>query len=124
MYIRQGEESKVGKLSKPLYRLIQSGREWYKKLDGYITNNGGLHTVANPCVSGKGDRRVITITYVDDLILTSRRIEELEKVKSNLKSAFKMEDLGPVHDILGINVKRENQTAAYFFHKRNMSKNN
>jgi len=70
----------------------QSGRQWYKKLDGYVTNNGGKRTAADPCVYifGEGDKRVIVIIYVDDLILASKEIKELEQIKSKLKSAFKM----------------------------------
>lgn len=114
MYVQRGEESKVCKLLKPLYGLKQSGREWYRKLDGYITSNGGIRTAADPCVYvfGKDNRQVITIVYVDDLILASKEIEELKRVKTNLKSTFKMVDLGPIHDVLGISVEREGQTGS------------
>lgn len=102
MYVQHGEESKICKLLKLLYVLKQSGRQWYKKLDGYITNNGGVRTVANPCiyVFGKDDERVIVIIYVDDLILASKRAKELKIVKSKLKSAFEIVDLGLIHDVL------------------------
>lgn len=114
------EESKVCKLLKPLYVLKQSGRQWYKKLDGYIINNRGVRTVADPCiyVFGKGDERVIVIIYVDDLILASKRAKELEIVKSKLKSAFEMVDLGPIHDVLCVNVEREDQTRSIFLSQK------
>ncbi|KAL0117638.1 hypothetical protein PUN28_008790 [Cardiocondyla obscurior] len=41
MFVKHGHEEKVCKLLKPLYGLKQSGREWYKKLDNYITKIGG-----------------------------------------------------------------------------------
>lgn len=116
MYIKQGEESKVCKLLKPLYGLKQSGREWYKKFDKFITDSGGIRTTADPCVYvfGQGVNRVITIIYVDDIILASKTIVKLEAIKSKLKSAFKVVDLGPIHNILGINVKRTGQTGSIF----------
>lgn len=113
-HIQKGEESKVCKLAKPSYGLKQSGREWYRTLDKYITSSGGKRTTADPCmyVFGEDDDRVIVLIYVDDLILASKKIEKLDFVKSKLKSAFKMVDLGPIHDILGINVERQGLTGS------------
>lgn len=112
MFIEEGHEAKVCKLLKPLYGLKQSGREWYKKLDNYITKNGGKRTSADPCVYvfGKDDDRVIIIIYVDDLILASKELTELEGIKSKMKSTFKMTDLGQISNILGISIQREGAT--------------
>jgi len=38
MYNQIGEESKVCKLIKPLYNSKQSGYEWYRIFDKYVTN--------------------------------------------------------------------------------------
>jgi len=112
MFIEHGHEEKVCKLLKPLYGLKQSGREWYKKLDSYITEIGGKRTTADPCVYvfGKNNERVIVIVYVDDLILASKELSRLKYIKSKMKSMFKMTDLGQVNNILGINVRREGET--------------
>lgn len=120
MYVQKDEESKVCKLLKPLYGLKQSGREWYNTFDKHVTNNGGERTMADPCmyVFGKGDDRVILLSYVDDIILASKKIERLEFVKSKLKSTFKMVDLGPIHDILGINVKRQGLTGSIYLSQK------
>lgn len=77
MYIQRGEESKVCKL-KLLYGLKQSSRQWYNKFDGYITSNGGRRMAADPCVYlfGEGEKRVIVIVYVDDVILASKEIKK------------------------------------------------
>lgn len=112
MYIQRGKESRVCKLTKPLYGLKQSGREWYKKFDKFITENGGRRTSADPCVYvfDEDDDRVIVIIYVDDLLIASKKIEKLEHIKSKLKSRLKMVDLGRAHDILGINIERNGET--------------
>lgn len=109
MFVERGNEDKVCRLLKPLYGLKQSGREWYKKLNSYLVENGGECTPADPCVYvfGKGENRVIIIIYVDDLILASKTLQKLESIKAKLKSAFKMVDLGQISNILGINVHRE-----------------
>lgn len=120
MYLQKNEESKVCKLVKPLYGLKQSGREWYKTFDKYVTNNGGKRNMADPClyVFNEGDDRVIMLIYVDDLILASKRVEKLESIKSKLKSAFKMVDLGPIHDILGIYVERQGLTGSIYISQK------
>lgn len=112
MFVKHGHEEKVCKLLKPLYGLKQSGREWYKKLDSYITGIGGKRTLADPCVYvfGKNDERVIVIIYVDDLILALKELTRLEYIKSKMKSMFKMTDLGQISNILGINILREGVT--------------
>jgi len=50
------------------------------------------------------------LIYVDDLILASKNIKKLEFIKSKLKSVFKIMDLGPIHDIFGMNVERQGLT--------------
>jgi len=57
------------------------------------------------------------LIYVDDLILTLKKVGaiKLEAIKSKLHTAFKMTDLGLIHDILGINVKREGLTGGIRF---------
>lgn len=112
MFVKRGHEEKVCKLLKPLYRLKQSGREWYRKLDSYIMEIGGKRTSADPCVYviGKDEKRLIIIIYVDDLILASKKMDRLENVKSKMKSTFKMVDLGQINNILGISVQREGAT--------------
>lgn len=109
MFVQRNYEDKVCKLQKPLYGLKQSGREWYRTFNNFITNSGGKRTPADPCVYvfNKGEDRVIVILYIDDLILASRNIKKIEEIKTKLKSEFKMTDLGSISNILGINVRRE-----------------
>jgi len=57
----------------------------------------------------KYDRQdVIIITlYVDDMIITGNNTSKLEQVKVQLKNQFKINDLGELKFILGIEVKRD-----------------
>jgi len=55
-------------------------------------------------------KRVILIIYIDDLILASKDINMLKSVKTNLKKAFEMTDLGTISNILRFKVQREDET--------------
>jgi len=47
---------------------------------------------------------VILVLYVDDVLLASSSISELERVKKMLLLKYKMKDLGPVRQFLGLEV--------------------
>lgn len=49
---------------------------------------------------------------MDDLLLASKSKEAICKVKSALSKFFKMKDLGPVNEILGMQVEREGDTGS------------
>ena len=109
-FIRKGED-KVCKLHKPLYGLRQAGREWYSKLNKYLTSINFIKSEINPCVyvDKLDGNDTIIIIYVDDLLIASADFEKLKAVKDLLKKQFKMNDLGPVTNILGIRVERQGQ---------------
>lgn len=62
----EGNPEIVCKLNKPLYGLKQSGREWHKRLDEFIIQQGGSRNEADPClyVFGKNEKRVIMLVYI------------------------------------------------------------
>lgn len=104
----------VCKLNKPLYGLKQSGREWHKRLDEFVIQQGGCRNKADPClyIFGEKEKRVIMLIYVDDIILASKNLKEINIVKQKLKSEFEIQDLGQATDILGIHIEREGATGS------------
>ncbi|ETW77457.1 hypothetical protein HETIRDRAFT_247227, partial [Heterobasidion irregulare TC 32-1] len=46
---------------------------------------------------------------VDDLAIFASLRRHLEKIKEGLKQIFEMTDLGPIHWLLGIEIKRDRQ---------------
>lgn len=68
------------------------GKQWYRKLDKYITENAGKRTSADPCLYkfGEAHDRVILVIYVDDLLLASKNLKTIESIKSKMKSTFKI----------------------------------
>lgn len=47
------------------------------------------------------------VVYVDNLLLASKSIETIRKVKTELHAVFKLKDLGPISEILGMQIERE-----------------
>lgn len=86
MFIQENKEDMICKLNKSLYGLKQSGREWYRKLDNFLLNHGGKRTEADPCVYtfNENESQVILMVYVDDLIIASRKYNEIVKIKKIL----------------------------------------
>lgn len=112
MFIQENKEDMICKLNKPLYGLKQSGREWYRKLDNFLLNHEGRRTEADPCVYtfNENESQVILMIYVDDLIIASRKYNEIVKIKKILQRTFKMVDLGPINHILDMDIKRDGIT--------------
>ena len=48
------------------------------------------------------------LIYVNDILLTSKNIDKIIKLKRNLSTEFDMKDLGRAKTILGMNIARDN----------------
>ncbi len=100
----QEKEGIVYKLEKSLYGLKQSGRNWNRVLHDCLTEDGFKQNPADHCVYAKESKegKVITIIWVDDLIIAASDKERLKNVKEMLAEKFKMKDLGKLKHFLGI----------------------
>ena len=49
------------------------------------------------------------VTYVDDLLIISKDDTRVQEIKCELKSRFKIHDLGEVKNFLGSEVKRDRE---------------
>lgn len=107
----EDRSEQVCQLKKPLYGLKQAGREWYKKINNYLSSIGMKKTESDPCVYVNTDEeKVIIVLYVDDLLIASKNLSLLKETKSRLMEKFKMNDLGELNDILGMKINREDST--------------
>ncbi|RVW85938.1 Retrovirus-related Pol polyprotein from transposon RE1 [Vitis vinifera] len=82
----QGEQ-KFCRLLKSLYGLKQASRQWYAKLSQALLSYGFVQV------------------YVDDVLLASDSILEIERLKTFLDAKFTIKDLGPKY-FLGLEVAR------------------
>ena len=60
-----------------------------------------------------GDR-IYLLLYIDDMLIACKHREEIEKLKSELRSEFEMKDLGSASKILGMQVKRDRAAKTLF----------
>jgi tRNA(Ser,Leu) C12 N-acetylase TAN1 len=56
---------------------------------------------------GKGDNALLVSVYVDDLVITGTKEEEIEAFKAEMKATFHMSNLGPLFFYLGIEVHQD-----------------
>lgn len=102
----KGKENKVMKLHKALYGLRQAPRAWNAKLDQTLA---ALKFEKCPSESAiyrerKGDSLLVVGVYVDDLVITGDKASDIDQFKKQMKTMFKMSDLGLLSYYLGIEV--------------------
>ena len=110
-FIAKGEENKVCRLIRSLYRLKQAGRVWdrtfantIKKKLGFTTIHSDAGVYVLHCHHKRGDSNtdMIFILYVDDLLILGEDLPKIEDVKHQLGKLYQMKDLGPASSYLGI----------------------
>ncbi|GJZ52262.1 retrotransposon protein, putative, ty1-copia subclass [Tanacetum coccineum] len=108
-FIDPNHPSKVCKLQRSIYGLMQASRSWNKRFDEEIKKFGFHKNLDEPCVHQKasGSNAIFLILYVDDIILMGNHIPSLQEVKDYLGKCFSMKDLGEAAFILGIKIYRD-----------------
>ncbi|GJW38884.1 ribonuclease H-like domain-containing protein [Tanacetum coccineum] len=101
-------ETRFCKLKRSLYGLKQAPGQWNNRLFEALVENefkqsGHDHSLYTKESSGSF---VPLLVYVDDIVLTGNNINEINKVKTFLKSKFKIKDLGELKYFLGTEVLR------------------
>lgn len=89
-----------------MYGLRQAPHAWYAKLDSSLIELGFQRSTSEHAVylRGAGKRRLVIDVYVDDLVITGGSNEDITTFKEEMKSKFKMSDLGLLHYYLGLEV--------------------
>ena len=83
----------------------QARRDWYGRMDSFLTSMGFTNSKVDPNLYMKimDDELVILFMYVDDMFLTGNE-KQIKDCKKKLAEEFKMKDLGLVHYFLGLEV--------------------
>nr|GFB36648.1 retrovirus-related Pol polyprotein from transposon TNT 1-94 [Tanacetum cinerariifolium] len=99
----------ISLLKKSLYGLKQSPRQWYKRFDEYVWNNGFKRSSYDSCVyyrSYAPGEYIYLLLYVDNMLIACKSKAGIGFTKSLLKREFDMNELGEAKKILGMEIVR------------------
>ena len=96
-----GKEDWVCKLSKSLYRLKKSPKQWYKGFDKFMKNQKYKRSKYDHCVYH-------TSTYSYMLIAAKSQVE-IDRLKAQMSKEFEMKDLGEAKKILDMEISRHRE---------------
>ena len=108
-FIKKGEENLVCKLNKSIYGLKQSGQVWHGTMRQEMEKISFTPGKADPMVYLQFRRnRGIDVTgwYMDDRLLAANSVKSMEKMLTNIKGSFNIEDLGEPTQLLCIKISR------------------
>ena len=90
------DPSLVCRMRESLYGLKQAPREWYTKMDAFLISQKfeRFKSDCNVYMKNKEGFLLLVVLYVDDFLITSSFSTGLSSIKSALKKAFAMIDLG------------------------------
>ncbi|GBL90669.1 Retrovirus-related Pol polyprotein from transposon TNT 1-94 [Araneus ventricosus] len=114
-YYQENLEGIVLKLNKALDGLKQSGRVCYQMLENGLVEMDFRQSSFDSCAYIKVDQNkdiVIVTIYIDDLLIFSNSVKLKNWVKEQLKSTFKMKDLGTASYCLGIKIERDRKNGS------------
>ncbi|KAK2073822.1 hypothetical protein P8C59_008071 [Phyllachora maydis] len=95
------------KLSKALYSLKQSPREWQDKLKILLKSLGYLPLISDPGVFYNAKTCHFIVTYIDDCLFIGPNIGYITDLKKRLNKVYTIEDLGPAAYFLGMQIIRD-----------------
>lgn len=60
--------------------------------------------------------------YVDDMLIASKNMEQINRLKAYMDRVFHMKDLGDVKKIFGIEIHKDKKNGKLKFHSCNMQR--
>ena len=82
-----------------LYGPKQAGRCWHREMSKVFINKLGFkRSVINHSVfyQWQGDEHTVIMVVTDDMALTTKRTEDAERVKSEIRKFWDIMDHGPI----------------------------
>ncbi|TPX54120.1 DNA-directed DNA polymerase [Powellomyces hirtus] len=110
MRLPAGVADNVVKLRRSLYGLKQSPHLWNKVLDSFLQQLGFSVSEFDTALYIKrtdNTKILIVAVYVDDLTIFASDLDDLLALKSALAERFKMEDMGEISFLLGLQITRD-----------------
>jgi hypothetical protein len=108
----QGDRNMVCHLKKALYGLKQAPRQWHKKLSAELEVHGFSPSTADASlyVRYSKDSTAFLLTYVDDILIISKSMTEVNEIKAGLMKTFEAHDMGEAKFFLGMTIERDRKS--------------
>jgi len=108
-FVDKDHPDHVCQLVKSLYGLKQAPRAWFLRLGGQLLRMGftASRSDSSLFIYQRGHDVAYLLVYVDDIILTASSPTLLRHIVDQLREAFAIKDLGELHFLLGIQVRRD-----------------
>ena len=93
-----------------LYGLKQSPHQWYRRFDSFVLSLGFSRCEHDYCVYVKDvdeEDALYLLLYVDDMLIASRSMDAMKRLKRALSSEFVMKNLDLVEKILRMEICRD-----------------
>nr|GEZ32418.1 retrovirus-related Pol polyprotein from transposon TNT 1-94 [Tanacetum cinerariifolium] len=92
----KAKPGQVYKLNKSLYGLKQASRQWNQELTRFLVEKGYEQSKQDYYlfVKVQGDLFKAALVYVDDVLITSNTLIEIDSLKKSLDDKFTIKDLG------------------------------
>ena len=105
--LKPGEEGKVCCLVKGLYGLKQAGRGWYQEMSQVLVKDLGFTRSAvdhSVFFQHSSDEHTIIVVTTNDMVVTSKRAEDITRFKANIQRYWEITDNGPIRWFLGFQI--------------------
>jgi hypothetical protein len=98
----------IVRLRKALYGLKQAPRLWHNDINAFLLSLGFTQSLADPNLYIRSDGTLILL-YVDDISMTYPKAaaKAVIEVKVKLSEIYKVTNLGPACQILGIEIQHD-----------------
>jgi hypothetical protein len=114
--------TRVLRLKKTLYGLKQSGRRWYQKLSSIFDTLGFSKCSVDQAVFYKTNKSKHEVTvvavHVDDCTIAASNSRLIEEFKAGLRQHVEVTDLGELHWMLGVEIKRDREAQTIHLSQR------
>jgi hypothetical protein len=120
-YPLSNSPGKVCRLRKTLYGLKQSGRRWYQRLVEIMVDNLGFARCdVDQAVffRRRGKELMIVLVHVDDCTIVATAQPLIDGFKIEITKHVEITDLGELHWILGIEIRRVRENRQIFLSQR------
>ena len=103
---------KFVRLLRSIYGLKQASRVWNELLDTELGKLGFKRITADYCiyVYRKGKEICFLALYVDDMGMLASDLHFMKKLKKLIGEVFKIKDLGPIKQLLGVAIDYDQKT--------------